>query len=196
MKLFYVPGACSLANHIALLEAGLPFELVRVDRDKRTADGRDFRAINRKGYVPALELDDGTVLTENLALLVWIAERGRSLLPAEGLARARVLESLAFMTSELHGNFKPFFFPDATAAERDRSRANLVRHFATIADQLGDRAFLVGDALTIADPYLFVMGTWTTLHGIDAPPAITQFVAQMKQRPAVARALAAEGLTS
>ena len=91
MKLFYVPGGCSLADHIALVEAGLSFTLVRVDREKRTDDGRDFGSINRKGYTPALELDDGTVLTENLALLVWIAEQRGTLLPTSGLERACVI---------------------------------------------------------------------------------------------------------
>jgi glutathione S-transferase len=198
MKLFYVPGACSLADHIALLEVGLPFELVRVERslatDKQTSDGRAFRSVNPKGYVPALELDDGSVLTENLALLVWIAEQRGSLLPSDGLARARVLEALAFMTSEVHGNFKPLFFPDASAAEKDRGRANLARHFAMLAEQLGDRAFLVGDTMTIADAYLFVMGTWCALHGLVAPERIVRYVARMREVPSVARALAAEGL--
>jgi glutathione S-transferase len=199
MKLFYVPGACSLAVHIALLEVGLPFQLVRVVgglAEKRTDDGRDFRAINRKGYVPALELDDGTVLTENLALLVWVAEQRGTLLPDRGLERARAMEALAFMTAEVHGNFKPLFFPDAAEEEKDRARVNLTRHFATLADQLGDRAFLVGEVPTIADPYLFVMGTWATRHGIEVPERIARFVARMKQQPSVARALAAEGLAS
>lgn len=199
MKLFYVPGACSLADHIALREVGLPFQLVRVlggRGDKHTDDGREFRAINPKSMVPTLELDDGAVLTENLALLVWIAEQGGALLPARGLARARVLEALAFMTTEVHGNFKPLFFADAGAAEKDRARAHLARHFAALAEQLGDREFLVGDALTIADPYLFVMGRWSVLHAVAVPEAITRFVTRLNARPSVASALAAEGLSS
>jgi glutathione S-transferase len=194
MKLFYVPGACSLSNHIALIEAGLPYELVTIDREKRTTDGRDFRAINPKGYVPTLELDDGTVLTENLAILAYVAHQAGALMPAEGLPRWRVLEATAFMTSEVHGNFKPFFYADSTQVEKDKARRKLVQHFATLAAQLGDRAFLVGERMTIADAYLFVMLRWAAHHEIEVPKQFESYSVRMKQLPSVARALAEEGL--
>lgn len=147
MILYYAPGGCSLADHIALIEVGLPYKLVRVDRNKRTEDGRDFSMINPKGYLPALELDDGTILTENLAILTYIAHQAGALLPEHGLDRWRALEATSFMTTEFHGNFGPFFHHDATQAERAKARQLLVKHFATIAEQLGDRRFLIGDRM-------------------------------------------------
>ena len=170
MKLYYVPGACSLADHIALLEAGLPFSLVGIDRVTRTVpDGRTFLDVNPRGFVPALELDDGTVLTENLAILAYIAERDGRLLPAGGLLRWRALEATSFLTTEVHGNFRPFFHQDAAPAERERARQKLIKHLATLDAQLGDGPFLLGDRMTIADPYLFVMLRWAVMHGIPVP---------------------------
>jgi len=195
MKLFYVPGACSLANHIALIEAGLAYELVTIDRQKQTSDGRDFSTINPKGYVPTLELDDGTVLTENLAILAYIADRTASLLPKGGFSHFRILEATAFMTSEIHGNFKPFFYPDSTQEEKDKARKKLVKHFGILAEQLGSRPFLVGDRMTIADTYLFVMLRWAAHHGIEVPPLFEGYSVRMKRLPSVARALAEEGLS-
>ncbi|PWC34315.1 glutathione S-transferase N-terminal domain-containing protein [Azospirillum sp. TSO35-2] len=194
MILYHHAGACSLADHIALIEAELPYRLVSVDRDKRTDDGRDFLAINPRGYVPALELDDGTVLTENLAILAYIAHRSGRLLPPDGITRWRALEATSFMTTELHGNFKPFFYPDATQAEKDKAAGMLARHFASIAGQLGDGAFLLGDRMTIADAYLFVMLMWAPKSGIELPERLRSYFARMKEVPSVARALAEEGL--
>lgn len=194
MILHYVAGACSLADHIALIDAGLSYKLVRLDRDKRTEDGRDYLTINPKGYVPALELDDGTVLTENLAILAYIAHQGGTLLPEDGIPRWRALEATAFMTSELHSNFKPFFYPDATQAEKDKARRFLDKHFATLAKQLGDGPFLLGSRMTFADPYLFVMLLWAANHGIEVSERLTTYVARMKQVPSVAQALVEEGL--
>jgi glutathione S-transferase len=199
MKLYYVPGACSLADHIALVEANVPHQLVPVERtlamdSKMAADGRDFLTINSKGYVPALELDDGTVLTENLAILVYIAELTGVLLAREGLARHRAIEAVAFMSSEIHGNFKPMFFPDSTPAEQDKGRRNLVRRFGTIAAQLGDREFLVGDTMTIADAYLYVMLTWARKNEIEIAATLRSYLTRMTAHPSVATALAREGL--
>jgi glutathione S-transferase len=194
MILYYVPGACSLANHITLIEAALPHTIETIDRDRRTTNGRDFLAINPKGYVPALELDDGTILTENLAILVYLAELGGGVLASTGLARWRTIEALAFMTSELHGNFKPFFYPGIPADEKARARAQLVRRFGTLDEQLGDRDFLIGDALTIADPYLFVMLRWAEHHEIAVSQRLVAYRARLRARPSVAHALAAEGL--
>ncbi len=194
MILYYAPGGCSLADHIALIEARLPYKLVRVDRGKRTEDGRDFMTINPKGYLPALELDDGSVLTENLAILVYIAHQAGALLPEDGLGRWRVLEAASFMTTEFHTNFRPYFHKDSTQAERDKARKLLVKHFATLAEQLGERNFLVGDRMTIADPYLVVMLMWAANNKIEVPERLTDYLAQMKAMPSVAKALADEGL--
>jgi glutathione S-transferase len=193
--LYYHPGGCSLADHIALIEAGLRYKLVKVELGKRTEDGRDFLTINPKGFIPALELDDGSVLTENLAILVYIAHRAGALLPNDGLGRWRALEATAFMVTEFHCNFRPFFHVDATQAERDKARKLLVKHFATIAEQLADGSFLVGDRMTIADPYLVVMLMWAERNEIEVPNRLDDYLAHMKTIPSVAKALAAEGLT-
>jgi len=196
MILYYVPGACSLADHIALIEAGLPYQLTSIDRAKRTADGRDFLAINPKGYVPTLELDDGTLLTENLAILVYIAEQRGTLLPKQGIARFRALEATSFMTTEIHGNLKPFFRVDAGPEEKSRAQQQLLRHFALLAAQLGEQPFLLGDRLTIADPYLFWASRWAPIHGIALPERLRTYYARMLQLPSVRQALAEEGLSA
>ena len=194
MILYYHPGGCSLADHIALIETGLRYRLIKVERGKRTEDGRDYMTINPKGFSPALQLDDGSVLTENLAILAYIADQAGALLPREGFGRWRAFEATSFMTTELHGNFRPFFHADATEAERDKARKLLVRHFATIAAQLDDRRFLVGDQMTIADPYLVVMLMWAENNAIEVPEQLRNYLAQMKMAPSVAHALAEEGL--
>ena len=195
MVLYYVPGACSLATHIALIEAALAYKLVSIDRSKRTDDGRDFLTINPKGCVPTLQLDDGTVLTENLAILAYLGDQQGTLLPAAGVPRWRALEATSFMTTELHSNFKPFFYADATQAEKDRARQKLVKHFAILAEQLGDRASLVGDRMTIADPYLFVMLRWAVNFDIEVSGRLRAYLARVMQLPSIRRALAEEGLS-
>jgi glutathione S-transferase len=194
MILYYSTGACSQASHIALVEAGMPFRLVKVGRDKQTDDGRDFKTINPKGYTPALEFDDGTILTESLAILAYIADTSGKLLAKDGLDRWRALEATEFMTTEVHGNFRPFFHSDATETEKDRAGKMLVMRFATIAEQLGDKTFLVGEQMTIADAYLFVMLAWAAMMGITAPERLVAYSARMKIVPSVAKALAEEGL--
>ncbi|MBP1853243.1 glutathione binding-like protein [Rhizobium halophytocola] len=193
MKFFYYPAACSLADHIALIETGLAYQRVSIDRDKRTTDGRDFLALNPKGYIPALELDDGAVLTENPVILHYIAETSGKLLPAHGLARWRALEALAFMASEIHGAYQPFFrdFPEL---EKARAREKLARHFAILAEQMGDRPFLVGDEMTIADCYLFWVLMVAPKSGVDLPAPLQACFDRLKARPSVIRALAEEGL--
>lgn len=194
MILYYHAGACSLADHIALVEADLPFSLVAIDEQKRTDDGRDYLTINPRGFVPALELDDGAVLTENAAILAYIADRSGKLLPAPGLDRWRVLEAVSFMTTEIHGNMKPFFMPDSTPAQKQKASQILARHFATLDAQRGDRPFLIGDRMTIADPYLFVMLMWGIRQGVDIPQRLHAYHAGMAKQPSVAKALVAEGL--
>lgn len=194
MKLYYAPGACSLADHIALIEAGLEFETEKVDlKAKRTAGGGDYLAINPKGYVPALALDDGEVLTENIAVLAYIADKGGKLMPRSGMGHWRVLEALAFISSELHKNFKPFFSPDADERAKGAARAMLARRFAEAGAMLGERDFLVGDEISVADCYLFVMLNWAREKArVDLPAHLVAYHDRLKQRPAVAKAQAAE----
>jgi glutathione S-transferase len=197
MKLFFRPGACSLAAHITLIETGMPYELVKVGRAKQTSDGRDFLQINPKGYVPAIEREhkhDRFVMTESLAILVYIAHESAKLLPEDGPVRWTALEALAYMTTEIHGNFKPLW-RKAPQADQDQARVQLTKHFGIIAAVLGPQNFLAGPKITIADPYLYVMLRWANHHGIEVPQFDSYF-AGMKKRPAVAQALAQEGLPS
>lgn len=191
--LYYISGACSLSVHVALIEAGLPYQLVSVGLDKRTSEGEDFRAVNPKGYVPALRLDNGEVLTEALAILAYIAEHSGRLLPAGGMERWRALEATAFMTSEIHGGYKPLF-RGASPEEKSTARQTLSRRFTTLSDQLGDRPFLVGDQMSIADPYLVIMLMWAGLHQVDVPERLRIYLARLKEHPSVARAIAEQGL--
>jgi len=195
MKLYYAPGACSLADHIALIEAGLPYDLAKVDlKTKQTEDGGDFTAVNPKGYVPTLALDDGGILTENIAVLTYIAETSGKLMPSAMLPRIRVLEALSFVSTELHKSFRPFFNPAASDAERDEARALLEKRFAAIDAMLDHHGFLLGDQPTIADCYLFVMLTWARKNGIEVPERVQGFFDRFRQRASVTRALAEEGL--
>lgn len=196
MLLYYSPGACSLADHIALIEAGLDYELVKVDlKAKTTEDGADFTRINPKGYVPALAMDDGAVLTENLAILTWIADRSGRLLPADGMARYRVIETTAYISGELHKNFKPFFNPAASELERDEAKKVLTKRFGLIEEMLGAHAFAAGEDFTIADCYLFVTLNWAINKvGLDLPERLTAHFETLKARSSVQRALQEEGL--
>ena len=194
MKLYYSPGACSLATHIALIEAGVPYQLISVGRNKLTGDGRNFLKINPKGYVPALELDDASVMTENLAILMFIAYSSGMLLATEGIARWRVLEATVFMTTEIHGNFKPFFHADATEAEQDKAKSLLIKNFGLISEQLGENEYLVGEKLTIADIYLFVMLSWLDHLKLEGAEQFHKYLKHMKSLPSVQRALKEEGL--
>ncbi|MET0366384.1 MAG: glutathione binding-like protein [Sphingobium sp.] len=196
MNLYYSPGACSLADHIALLESGLSFEAVKVDlKEKKTEDGRDYTAINPKGYVPALELDDGAILTENIAILSYIADTSGKLMPAEGLARCRVLEAMAFISTEIHKSHKPFFSPDARDADKAAAKDMLLKRYAILEKQLGDGPYLFGESVTAADCYLAVMLFWgKTKVGLDLPPALSAYYDRMTERPAVRQAMTDEGL--
>ncbi len=196
MKLYYTPGACSLADHIALHEAGIAFDRIKVDlRAKTTETGEDFTKINPKGYVPALELDDGETLTENIAIMSYIADLSGKLMPAKGLPHWRVLETLAFISTEIHKNFKPFFSPAASDAERDEARKMLAKRFGLMEERLGDRAFIVGEEMSVADCYLFVMLMWAQKNALDIPAHLSGYFERLKQRPAVKLALEHEGLS-
>ena len=192
MKLYFAPGACSLADHIALHEAGVAFDRVKVDlKTKRTEDGRDFNQINPKGYVPTLELDDGQVLTENIAILSVVAERT----PQLGLEGGpfRLLEMLSFISTEIHKGFKPLFKPDATPAEKQAAGELLAKRFGYLAQRM-EGGYLFGNRFTVADAYLFVMCLWAQKNGLDLPAPLPAFVTRMKARPAVRLALEHEGL--
>lgn len=193
MILYYAPGACSQASHIALIEAEIPHRLVKVGRDRRTDDGADFNLINSKGYTPALDLGDGTILTENLAILVYIAEKSGKLLAKDGVERWRALEATTFMTTEIHRNFIPFF-RGGTAQEKEKAAQTLIMRFGTISEQLGNKAFLVGEQMTIADCYLFVMLSWAAMMGVELPQPLSNHLTRMKSLPSVIKALSAEGL--
>lgn len=194
MKLYYAPGACSLADHIALREAGLPFDLVRVDlRTKRTADGEDFTAINPKGYVPALMLDDGAVVTENIAMLAWIAEQAPALTPDGPLGRTRLIEALAYISTEVHKGFKPYFTPGADDATKSAAGEAIAARLTFLAASFeGD--YLFGAQPSAADCYLFVMLLWAGRQHIATPDPLPAFRDRMMQRPAVQAAMQAEGL--
>ena len=171
MKLYYAPGACSLSPHIVAREAGLPLNLVRVDtKGKKTITGDDYWSINGKGYVPLLELDDGTRLTEGPAIVQYLADRApqKKLAPANGtIARYQLQEWLNFITSELHKQFSPLFDPSMPDDAKEKFRAKIGGRFEWIAEQLGDKPFLMGDDFTVADAYLFTVANWSKHTGID-----------------------------
>lgn len=199
MKLFYTPGACSLSPHIVLCELGLPHQLVKVDlATKKTEDGRDFAGINAKGYIPALQLDNGELLTEGPAIVQYLADLKpeAGLLPGSGLARARVQEWLTFIGTELHKSFSPLFNPGASADWKAAAQANLERRFAFADQALTGRDYLTGEAFSVADAYLFTVLNWTRFLQIDlAPwPALVAFHQRVLNRPAVQEALRTEGL--
>ncbi|EUB98716.1 Glutathione S-transferase domain-containing protein [Rhizobium sp. CF080] len=193
MNLFYYPAACSLADHIALIETGLPYKLLSINREKKTEDGRDFLSINPKGYIPTLELEDGVFLTENPVILNYIAEKSGKLLPKDGMIRWRALEALAFMASEIHASYQPFFrdFPEP---EKVRAREKLVKAFAILADQMGDKQFLVSDEMTIADCYLFWVLMVAPKSGVELPESLAKCFDRMRALPSVIQAFAEEGL--
>lgn len=200
MKLYYLPGACSLAANIALREASLKFDLVKVDRQtKRAADGLDFNEVNPKGYVPALTLDSGETLTENVAVLQYIADRNPAakLAPAAGtMERYRLVEWLAFINSELHKSFGPLFRKDAPDDTKNYARRNIATRAGWLNSNLGARSFLMGEQFTVADAYLFVVLGWGARAGVDLAqwPQLQGLVARVGARANVIEALKSEGL--
>jgi glutathione S-transferase len=193
MKLYFAPGACSLSEHIALHEADIKFDRVKVDlRNKRTEDGRDYNEINPKGYVPALVLDDGQTLTENVAILDWIADRCARLAPQGELAHSRMLEMLAFISTEIHKQFGRTFFPTSDA-ERDAAYERIDKRIAYIAERL-KTDYLLGPQMTVADAYFYVMLRWAAAKGRALPGPLPAYKARMEARPAVQLALQHEGL--
>ncbi|HEV3430175.1 MAG TPA: glutathione transferase GstA [Paraburkholderia sp.] len=200
MKLYFYPGACSLASHIVAREAGLDIELDKVDfADKKTASGKDFRAIAPKGAVPALELDNGELLTEGPAIMQYLADRNPAsgLAPAyDTLARYRLQEMLGFISTEVHKRYSPLFDPNTPASVRADSIAALQRQYALLEKRLAEHQWLVGDQFTAADGYLFTVTNWASHVGVDlsAFPAVLAFHKRVAARPAVQKAMVAEGL--
>jgi glutathione S-transferase len=200
MKLYFAPGACSLSPHISLREAGLPFELEQVDlRSKEIKSGGDFRAVNPKGMVPVLELDNGDRLTEGPAIVQYIADRAPAtgLAPAAGtIERYHLMEWLNFITSELHKNFTPLFRPNTPEDYKQIARDNLAQRYAFVDGKLAGKQYLMGERFTVADAYAFTITNWTRIQKIDlAPwPNVAGFMERVRARPRVREALKAEGL--
>jgi glutathione S-transferase len=200
MKLYYSPGACSLSPHIALREAGLPFELVLAStKTKKLADGSDYLAINPKGQVPLLELDNGLRLTEGPAIVQYIADQvpASELAPAVGtIERYQLMEWLNFITSELHKGFSPLFTPDTPDDYKPIVRNRLLARLTYVDAQLADRSYLLGEQFTVADIYLFVVSGWGQYVGVDISGLhkLMAFRERIASRPAVIEAMNAEGL--
>lgn len=200
MKLYYSPGACSLSPHVVASEAGIPLELVKVDvKTKTVAREGDFWDVNPKGYVPALELDDGQVLTEGPAIVQYLADRApeSGLAPANGsFERVRLQEVLNFLTSEIHKSYSPLFRPDVLPAVREERLAYLQKRYALIEKQLEGRKYLLGDRFTVADAYLFTLTRWARGVKLDLSgfPNLEAFQKRVGSRKAVLEAMRAEGL--
>ncbi len=201
MKLYYSPGACSLSPHIALHEAGLPFQAVMAStKTKKLADGTDYLTINAKGYVPLLELDSGERLTEGPAIVQYIADQApasKLAPPAGTMARYRLMEWLNFTTSELHKGFSPLFNPAITdEGTKKIYRDKLVERFAWVDGQLAGKTWVMGDDFTVADIYLFVVAGWSGYVGVDIAHLanLQAWKARVAARPAVQAAMKAEGL--
>jgi glutathione S-transferase len=194
MKLYYAPGACSLADHIAMHEAGLDFERVKVDlKTKLTEDGRPFDEINPKSYVPVVELDDGRRLTENIAILSWVARQKPALAPSDDEGGTRLLETLAFISTEIHKQFGRVFRPTSDA-EASAAREKIGQRF-TLIDKMMKGDYLFGDSASVADAYLFTMLTWANKMSIEVPAKLKAFYERMRERPAVKLALEHEGIS-
>jgi glutathione S-transferase len=200
MKLYYSPGACSLSPHIALREAGLPVTLAKVDLKAKTVEGgENFLDVNPKGYVPALRLDDGQVLTEGPAIVQYIADLkpGSGLAPAAGTTeRYRLQEWLNFVSTEVHKPMGSMFNPAQTKEWKEAVQAGLAKRLDWLEGELSGRDFLMGKAFTVVDGYLFTVLGWGKYVGFDLGkwPAVSRYLGRIAGRPAVAEALKAEGL--
>ena len=200
MKLYYYPGACSMAVHIVLREGKFKFDLDKVDlAAKKTGSGEDYLAVNPMGYVPALKLDDGTVLTEVAVIIQYLADQK----PRRGLApkprtpeRYKLMEWINFTASEIHKGLGDFFNPKMTPEWRVAKLERLGQRFDFLEKALGSRQYLMGE-FSIADAYLFTVLNWTNLHQIDVSnwPNVKAFMARIAERPTVKKAMKAEGLT-
>jgi glutathione S-transferase len=206
MKLYYSPGACSLAAHIALCEAGVTFSLDKVDLKTKHYSGGDFNTVNPNGYVPFLELDDGQKLGEDAAILQYVADRApdKKLAPAQAsFERYRLQEWLNFIATEIHKRFSPLFGADSLVPNPEGNqqlkaafKEGLIRRLGYVADRLEGKPFLMGENFTVADAYLFTVLRWAPAFGIELEqwPALKAYFERVRTRPKVREALQAEGL--
>jgi glutathione S-transferase len=200
MKLYFAPGVCSLAPHILLREAGFDFKLEKVDsKTKCTEHGEDYLQVNPNGYVPALEIEPGVVLTEGPAIMQYIADKApaANLAPAAGTLERYQLQSwLNFITSEIHKGFSPLFKEGMPAEAKAMFREQLAARFDHVERRLASHDWLLDSGFSVADAYLFVTTGWSGFVDIDLErwPAITAFRKRVAERPAVKAALRAEGL--
>jgi glutathione S-transferase len=200
MKLYYSPGACSLSPHIALLEAGLPYDLVKVDlKAKKLENGEDYLAVNPKGQVPALGLDSGELVTEGPVIVQYIADQAaaKNLAPTDGSPERRKLqELLTFLNGELHKNFSPLFQPVFADDVKDFFRTRLTAKFKYLDGQLAGHDYLMGKQFTVADGYLFTLLRWADAHKLDLSmfKNLTAYKERVAARPKVQEALEKEGL--
>jgi glutathione S-transferase len=200
MKLYYSPRACSLSPHIVLREAGLPFQLERVDlKAKKTESGADFSELNPKGYVPVLELDDGRRLTEGPAIVQYLGDlkpESRLVPRPETFERYQLQEWLNFIGTELHKRFSLLFNPSAADDWKDMTRGDLSKRLAWVDSTLGSKTYLTGDVFTAADAYLYTVLRWAQPNGIELKswPKLAAYFGAIDQRPRVREALKAEGL--
>jgi glutathione S-transferase len=199
MKLYYSPGACSLSPHIVARELGLPVQMQKIDNKTKTVDGGgDYWQVNAKGYVPALQLDNGEVLTEGPAIVQYLADQKpeAGLAPKAGtLERYRLQEWLNFITSEIHKQFSPLFRPNTPEEYKPIAKENLAKRFAWLDQQLAGKEYLMG-RFTVADAYLFTVLNWTTPTKIDLKqwPNVAAYVDRVRKRPKVKEAMQEEGL--
>src|SRR5262245_62082849 len=202
MKLYFTPGACSMAPHIVLREAGYTFDLEKVDLGtKRTASGDEYTRVNPKGYVPALELDDGQILTEAAVIIQYLADGKprRGLMPkARTMERYRAMEWLNFVTSEVHKQFGPLFNPKITPEWRENQVSTIGQRFDFLSKQMNGKPYLTGDQFTVVDAYLFTVHSWSDYVNIDLGkwPKLKDYSARIASRPKVKQAIKAEGAAS
>lgn len=197
MKLYIIPGACSLASNIALREAGIPFQLTKVDKRTKRVDGVELTSINPKGYVPVLQLDDGQVLTENVVVLQYIADlnpAAKLIPPAGTLERYRLQEWLSFINSELHKTFSPLFSSEAPEEMKAYERNYLAKRLAYLERALGDNEYVMGAQFTVADAYLFTVLGWGAYVDVNIGPKLQSYVDRIRARPHVVEAMTAERL--
>ncbi len=200
MKLYYTPGACSVSPHIALREAGLAFDLVKVDlKAKKTEHGEDYLAINPKGYIPALGLDNGELLCEGAAIVQYIADQkpDSGLAPKAGtMQRYRLQEWLTFIGTELHKGFSPLYNPSIPDDIKKIFRDRLMLRWGVVDKDLAGKSFLMGEQFTVADAYLFNMTLWAKRGNLDMSglTKVNAFAARVAARPTVQAAMQAEGL--
>lgn len=199
MQLYYSPGACSLASHIVLNEAGFQFGLEKVNMaDKKTEKGEDYNLVNPKSSVPALKLDDGQVLTEGVAIMQYLADQklDSGLMPKAGsMERYRLLEWMNYIATEVHKTFGPLWKPDTPEATKENQKALLAKKFDYLSNALKDKEYLTGK-FTIADAYLFTVLNWTNVLKLDTSkwPVLQSFMARVAARPKVQQSLKEEGL--